>query len=332
MTLTGQGQSAPAPSGAGSPREGASSEPRLGGILGAGLVSALLFSASLLVPFLFLLGMASPLPLALQRLRGGLSGALLSGALAAGLLAAAFTPGQGVAFVLVLALPGLLIGEAMARGRGLLRGCAWAFLVLSAEISLALLLASGPMSENFLQPLEQFRSPQFLEDLKASGLPPEKVTDWTDQMTTLRAALAVVFPAAYIIAGGLIVLLNGALLRLYLLRRDPGWLEDGEFERVRFPLVLAASFVLSGAAVLVEPLRAAAYNALLVQAFFFGLQGLAVVTFYARRLAGPPFLRAVVVVLVLANPWAVQILALLGLFDNWIDFRKWAEPPETRGA
>jgi len=61
-------------------------------------------------------------------------------------------------------------------------------------------------------------------------------------------------------------------------------------------------------------------------------QGLAVAAFYARRLAGPPFLRAVVVVLVLVNPWAPQILALLGLFDNWIDFRKWAEPPETRGA
>ena len=332
MNTAEQGQSAPAHSGAGSPRAGTNSEPRLGSLLGAGLGSALLFSASIVVPFLFLLGMAAPFPLALQRLRGGLSGALLSGALAAALLAAVFTPGQGLAYVLFLGLPGLVMGEAMARGRGLLRGCAWAFLVLFTEISLALLLASGPMAESSLQGVEHYRSPQFLEELKASGWPPEQVTDWTDKMTTLRDALAIVFPAAYIIFGGLIVLLNGGLLRLYLLRRDPGWLEDGEFERVRFPLVLAGSFVLSGAAVLVEPLRAVAYNLLLVQAFFFGLQGLAVVAFYARRLAGPPFLRAVVVVLVLANPWAVQILALLGLFDNWIDFRKWAEPPETRGA
>ena len=36
------------------------------------------------------------------------------------------------------------------------------------------------------------------------------------------------------------------------------------------------------------------------------------------------------VVLVLLNPWAPQILALLGLFDIWFDFRKWAEPPEAR--
>jgi len=324
--------SAPAHPEAGRPQTGASPEPRLGGILGAGAGSAALFSASLLVPLLFPLALLAPFPLILQRLRGGLSAALLAGSLASALLAAVFSFGQAVAFVMVLGLPGLLIGEAMARGRGLLRGCAWAFLALSTEIALALLTASGPMSQTSLEPLEQFRSPQFVEDLKSSGLPPEKIAEWTEQVATWREVLAVVFPAVYIIGGGLLVLVNGALLRIYLARRDPGWLEDGEFERVRFPLVLAVAFVLSGAAVLLPPLRPIAYNALLVEAFFFALQGLAVAAFYARRLAGPPFLRVAVVVLVLVNPWAPQILALLGLFDNWIDFRKWAEPPESRGA
>ncbi len=32
------------------------------------------------------------------------------------------------------------------------------------------------------------------------------------------------------------------------------------------------------------------------------------------------------VVLVLA--WAPQLLALLGLFDYFFDFRKWADPPK----
>ena len=124
---------------------------------------------------------------------------------------------------------------------------------------------------------------------------------------------------------------NAAMLRLYLLRRDPGWLEDGEFERVRWPLALTVVFVLAGAAVALPLARPVAYNVLLVTAFFFALQGLAVVAFYARRLAGPPLLRAAVIVLVLANPWAPQILALLGLFDNWFDFRRWAEPPPGAG-
>jgi len=56
-------------------------------------------------------------------------------------------------------------------------------------------------------------------------------------------------------------------------------------------------------------------------------RGFAVVGFYARRPAAPPLLRAFALVLVLVNPWAPQILALLGLFDNWFDFRRFAEPP-----
>ena len=69
-----------------------------------------------------------------------------------------------------------------------------------------------------------------------------------------------------------------------------------------------------------------------ILAFFFALQGLAVVAFYARRLAAPPILRAAVVLLVLVNPWAPQILALMGLFDIWLDLRKYAEPPAEAGA
>jgi hypothetical protein len=122
-------------------------------------------------------------------------------------------------------------------------------------------------------------------------------------------------------------LANAALLRFYLARRDPGWLDGGEFEGIRWPLGLAVAFVLAGVSVALPLLRPAGYNILLVLAFFFALEGLAVVAFYARRLAGPPLLRAAVVILVLVNPWAPEILALVGLFDIWIDFRKWAEPP-----
>jgi uncharacterized protein YybS (DUF2232 family) len=293
------------------------------------VASALLFSASLLLPVLFPLAVVSPFPLIVQRLRGGLNG-LMSALVATAVLAAVFTPGQAAAFLLALAAPGLLIGEAMARGRGLRRGCGWAFAVLSAQISLALLFAGSEMSERILTPLDEYRSARFLEEMRSSGLPPERVTDWAEQVGALRDVMAVVFPAAYIIMGGLVVLANGALLRAYLARRDPGWLDGGEFERIRWPFVLTVAFVLSGAAVALPPLQPAAYNVLLVLAFFFALQGLAVVAFYARRLAGPPLLRTAVVVLVLLNPWAPQILALLGLFDTWFDFRKWAEPPEAR--
>jgi hypothetical protein len=310
---------------------GAGVEPRLGGVVGAGALAAVLFGAAGVLPALAPLSVISPVPLAVQRLRGGAAGGWLAAALAAALVAAATAPAAAGYFLAALALPGLLLGESLARGRGLLRGCAWAFGALVAEIAAGLALVPQAVAELLLAPFDQLRSEPFLAQLKAGGMPPEQISDFAALVEAWRGGLAVVYPAVLVIFAALLVAANAALVRLYLLRRDPGWLEDGEFERVRWPLGLVVVFVLSGAAVALPLARSAAYNVLLVTAFFFALQGLAVVAFYARRLAGPPLLRAAIVVLVLANPWAPQILALLGLFDNWFDFRRWAEPPPEPG-
>jgi uncharacterized protein YybS (DUF2232 family) len=312
-------------------RAGDGAEPRLGSLLGAGVSAAALFAAPQFVPILAPLALVSPFPLVLQRLAGGAGGALLATMLAASLVGAMVAPAPAVVFLVVLAAPTLLLGESLARGRGLLRGCGWAFVLLVVETAVALTFFSGSMAEHLLSPLDYWTSEAFLKGLRSEGMSPESVTLLTQQLTELRRALAVVFPAVYVIGSAVLVMANAALLRLYLSRRDPGWLEDGEFERVRWPLGLVLTFVVSGAAVALPQARPVAYNVLLVTAFFFVLQGLAVVAFYVRRLAGPPLLKAVVALLVLANPWAPQILGLLGLFDNWFDFRKWAElPPEGR--
>jgi hypothetical protein len=280
----------------------------------------------LLVPFLVI----SPFPLLVVRLRAGLPAAAAACAFAAALLGIIFTPAQSLGYLLLI-VPVLLISEAMARGRGILRGCGWAFAALVAQVGLMLVFANSSMVEIALGPFEYFRSPGFLADMAATT-PPDQIESWVERVNAMHNAMQLVYPASFVIMAALVVLANAAMLRGYLVRRDPGWLDGGEFERVRWPFALAVAFVLAGLAVVSPPLRTGAYNVLLVVAFFFALQGLAVVAFYAHRLAAPPFLRWAVLVLVVINPWAPQILALIGLFDMWFDFRKWAEPPEPTRA
>jgi uncharacterized protein YybS (DUF2232 family) len=287
-----------------------------------------MFGSFVRLPLLFPFALLAPFPLLVVRLRHGLVPAALATVSAAALLGALVGGGPGVIYLMLVA-PVLLIGETMARGRGMLRGCGWAFALLALQIGAALLFANDDMRALALASFDHSRSPEFLEGMRAS-MPPEQVDAFVEQVATAYDAMRVIYPAAYVISVAVIVLLNASLLRLYLRRRDPGWLDAGEFEGVRWPFVLAVAFVALGLAVLSPLLRPAAYNGLLVLAFFFGLQGLAVVCFYAQRLAAPPLLRAAVLVLVLINPWAPQILALIGLFDIWFDFRKWAEPPEAR--
>lgn len=304
------------------------SEPRARGILGAAFMATSLFSLAYLVPVLALLATIAPFPLIVHRLGRGLVSGVMATLVSASLLAWLFSPGRALGFVIVLALPGLLIAEAMARGRGLRRGACWAFFVLAAEIATALFFAGPQMAAGVLDPLNEFRSPQFLQDMR-TRLPQENVDDWAEQATAMYKAMEVVYPAAFLIMGALVVLANAALLRLYLARRDPGWLEGGEFEGLRFSLLLPVVFVMGGLFIVFPPVRAAGYNLVLVSAFFFAIQGFAVVVYYAHRLAGPTFLRIGLIGLVLLNPWAPQILALLGLFDTWADFRKWADPPKA---
>jgi uncharacterized protein YybS (DUF2232 family) len=301
---------------------------RTSGVLGSALASGLLFSSVALGDLGLLVAIVSPLPLVLQRLRNGLGSALMAALLATSLVGFVLSPGLAIAFAVSLVWPVLLIGQALALGRGLVRGCGWAFVLLSSQILLLLLFAAPQMSLMMLEPLNQESATKAMDFLRSSGWSPEAVEAVAEQSKLLYSAMQIVYPAVFIIMGAVIVLANAMLLRVYLGYRDPGWLEGGEFETIRWPFALAVLFVISGLSVIVPPLRPAAYNVLLIVAFFFALQGLAVVFYYARRLAGPPVLRIGLVVLVLLNPWAPHILGLLGLFDTWFDFRKWAEPPE----
>ena len=305
---------------------------------GAALGTAALFAAVRpLGPVLGpILAAVSPLPMIIHRLARGLVGTFFATLLAASLIAWFYSPGAALVFLAFLAFPGLVIGEAMARGRGLPKGCQWAFAILAIEIALLLLAAGGDLAGQVTQVFEHMRDAQNLQEMRQTGWSSETVDLWVEQSKALESAMRVVYPAVFIIAGALVVLLNAFLLKLYLLRRDPGWLEGGEFEGIRWPLGLPVAFIVSGLGVLFPPIRPAAYNVLLLVVFFFVLEGLAVIVFYAHRLAGPPFLRRALILLVLenlwANTWAPLAVALLGLLDVFFDLRKWGEPPRTEGA
>src|SRR5207244_5605041 len=116
----------------------------------------------------------------------------------------------------------------------------------------------------YLPPFDHLRSSSFHEEMRSGGMPTEQIEAWTEQVAVLHDVMAVVYPAAYIILAALVVLANAVLLRSYLARRDPGWLEGGEFEGLRWPIGLSVVFVASGLAVLAALVRSAGDNVLLV--------------------------------------------------------------------
>jgi hypothetical protein len=294
----------------------------------AGLVVALfgLFLADLqlglLVPF-------SGLPLALCRLRAGPEAGLLS-ALVAGLLAAGlFSPGHGLVLLLVSGAPALVMGQALASGQGMLAAALRSGALLALEVAALLLLAGPETAEQVTASFEQFQSQEFLDEMREGGLPEERVAEARESFAMWEAALRVVYPAACLLLVWTANLAMAALLRFWLSRRGPRWLVGPGFGDLRLPIAAVVAFLVSGAAVVSPPLRPLAYNSLLVLGFLFGLQGLSVLVHYTGRMRGPRPLRAAIVVLLLLIPLGALMLALAGLFDNFFDFRRWAEPPQS---
>jgi hypothetical protein len=107
--------------------------------------------------------------------------------------------------------------------------------------------------------------------------------------------------------------------------------------RLPFPFVLA--FILVASAVLFSQgtPRFAALNLLLPLGTLYGVQGVIVAGHMFTRWALPPFVRALFLAFgIITFPMVFMIcIALVGLFDTWIDFRRrWPtpeapEPPKT---
>lgn len=303
--------------------------PQWTSVVSMAAVSVLVYSA-VAVEGLAWSALFAAVPLVVLRVATTANEAWLGASLSLLALTVLFSSGHAIGFFAMQVAPGMLMGEAIARGRGFVAGATWAFALLSVEIAVALALSGVELRDQLLAPIEVFASPDFISGLEAASWPPEQIEQWRDQIDTFRAVLNVVYPATYVILAGLLVMTNAALLRAVLRWRSPQTVPGGEFETLRLPLGVVATFILAGACVAVPALRPTAYNLLLVVSFLFAVQGLAVVSYFVARMQGPRLLRAAVVPMMILVPLGVQLLALLGLFDNWFDFRRWASPPDDK--
>jgi hypothetical protein len=104
-----------------------------------------------------------------------------------------------------------------------------------------------------------------------------------------------------------------------------GW-KPGSAWRVPDQLVWvfigSAALLLSGLPIAKE----IGFNGLLVMTTLYLLQGLAIATFWVRRLRLSPLMGLLGVVLLLLQPLLLLLVALVGLFDIWVVFRRHSLP------
>jgi uncharacterized protein YybS (DUF2232 family) len=146
----------------------------------------------------------------------------------------------------------------------------------------------------------------------------EKIPEIVEQMLRL-------LPSLLFVSLCLVVLLNV----LFLLRRFPErreqWLSIATFREWKCPEPLVWALIACGFAVFVpasEWVTIVALNVLLVTGVCYFIQGLAIVAFFFHKNNVPRFLRSATYILIIFQQIFTLLVAALGLFDLWGDFRR----------
>lgn len=303
-------------------------------VLGAG-ITALCFILLALSPLLGLaIGFLTPLPIAHFYTRlGRLTGLLSFGA--AVLVAWAALRFGGVEpeaslFVVIGAL-GVLLPEFMRRNWGIEKT------VLAATASLVTLLLAVLLffSWQLGIPALQLMETHIRESLKYSieyyaefGMPADQVESIRENIPGITTTLLGLFPSLVTVSAAFFAWVNVLLMRSLFQKTQVPCPDYGDLSRWKVPDGLVWFVIASGGMMLlpVEEVRLVGFNGLIIFLFVYLLQGFSIVDFFFKKKSVPKFLRTVFYLFLFVYQSLLLVVAAVGLFDLWIDFRKMNRP------
>ena len=298
------------------------------GVMAGGLflLPRLSASAPAFVLPMSIAGLFAALPLLVTRLAGRLIHALLALSTTILLISVIDSPDNAIGYLVLFGLWALVAGDVMARRKSVIAGGAAGLVVLALEAALATASeGTAPMEETLKSPQVQAALDQWAAQV------PLQPAEAKETIDGVRSGILALYPSLCVISAAIIVSLNAVALGRMVGRWGvPGFLR-GELMLLRWPLAFVLAFVGSGLLLLIPDLSVFGWNGLVVTLFLFLLQGLSVMTFGLTRLFSSELVRLLFVIGSLLGPWAI-LLSLIGLFDQWFDFRSRLVGSETPTA
>ena len=143
-------------------------------------------------------------------------------------------------------------------------------------------------------------------------------------ITQLREQVARLFPALLLTSIICTVWLNIAVGQWLLKKRDPSRTNREDLKNWRLPELLVWPVIMAGIALLVpdERLHTLGLNVGLVLLVLYLSQGLAVVSSLMQKWSLPLAIRMITYSLLFLQVYGIGFVAVLGLADVWVDFRK----------
>jgi len=296
-------------------------------------VSTLTFVTIALVPFArIVLPMFVPLPILyfytkLGRKWGTLMFFLSVGAFAV-LLRMVHVQADLAVFVL-LGLTGISIAEMIKPGTSIERLILYPSILLLVSGAALVWIAALMSGNTFLQLIQAYVGETLRETNRIytqMGLSPEQVRVSED----MTRAILLVLPAVIAVMIVQVVWINILAAREIFRRNALPFPDLGDLSRWKADERLIWLLIASGGAILapIAPMRAIGWNLFIICLLAYLLQGLSIVSFYLKWYKIPRFLRFLTYIVILLYQFVLIVVAAIGIFDLWLDFRKFARPRE----
>jgi hypothetical protein len=297
----------------------------------AALFSGGLYSLSLVVPAGMAAALFCPLPLALLAWRGNAASGALMAVLAAALISS-FAPAEAVAYLAQFGLGAFIIGYGVRKGwtpdktiGGFAAISCFATLLLLAVLANA---ASQPPGEFIAAVAGEWKAQigkTFSEEL--SEIPADEVALFTERLESAAAFVVRSFPGILAALSLLVGWANTMMLRSVLKKREEVL---ADWRLLRLPANLIWVLIASGALTALGKgeLQNAGINILIPVATVYFFQGIAIVHYLFETRKTPRLISWPVYAIIMINmPVAPIMVATLGAFDLWADFRSKIVPP-----
>ena len=288
--------------------------------------SFVLFAAYLVIPPAGMFsGLVAPFPAAYCRFRYGRGTAaiIILGATAA--MAGLFGLPAGVFYLVQCGLISLMMSELLLKGFSATSSIVWttaANLILLSAAIVFFSVSSGQNVHQLAVAEIQKSVAQAIAIYEKSGVKGDELSVLKQTMSVAADLVIRLYPALVTITLIAMAGCNLALLRRYAAGFGHG-LAIGEFRDYRNPDILVWGLIAAGFAQLADNpvITTPALNILAILVVMYFLQGLAVLYTVISRQNIAGVLRVGLHILLVLQPYLAGLIATLGIFDLWGDFR-----------
>jgi uncharacterized protein YybS (DUF2232 family) len=165
---------------------------------------------------------------------------------------------------------------------------------------------------------------QALEMYKGMGLEQDKAVEIKAYAKAFIETIARIYPALLVVGSGFVVWLNVMLGRYVLRRAGLEYPVFPDIDRWQAPEIMIWGLIAAGFSLFLrsDVIRLLAMNGLIILMTVYLFQGISILIFFLNKHNAPAWVRGIIWFLLLFQQIFLLLVAMAGVFDQWVDFRK----------